>query len=158
MPRKSSKPANRSRSRSKQALPDWAGWAFAAFLILMVAVVVYMNTSKPRVTNNLPDQVPPEQAYSMILAGAVVIDIRPAGEFAAFQIPGSLSVPLDRLEQSVAGIPRGVNLIVVDFMGADAPRARDILLENGFNAVTAMQSGIEEWRLLGLPLLGTFPE
>ena len=158
MPRKSSKPAARSRSRSRQALPDWAGWAFAALLLLMVAVVVYMNTSKPQYTNSLADQVTPEQAYYMILDGAVVIDIRPAGEFAAWQIPGSLSVPLDRLEQNVAGVPRDVNLIVVDFMGVDAPRGRDILLRNGFHAVTAMQSGIEEWRLLGLPLLGTFPE
>jgi len=139
-------------------LPDWAGWTFAALLILMVAAVVYMNTRTPRYTNNLPDTVTPEQAYYLILDGAIVVDVRPFEQFLVWQIPGSLSVPLDRLEDNVAGIPRGVNLVVVDYMGYDAPRGRDILLAHGFDAVTAIEGGIEEWRLQHFPLLGTFPE
>jgi ArsR family transcriptional regulator len=87
-------------------------------------------------------------------AGAViVIDVRPADEFAAGHIRGALNIPLKELERRLAGLPRGQEIVaycrgpycVMAFEAVARLRAR------GFKA-RRLQDGFPEWKIAGLPV------
>jgi rhodanese-related sulfurtransferase/DNA-binding MarR family transcriptional regulator len=83
----------------------------------------------------------------------VVLDVRPADEFAAGHLPGAVSVPLEHLEQRLASLPRDAE-IVAYCRGPYcllAPRAVELLHERGFRA-RQLEDGFPEWRLAGLPV------
>src|SRR2546426_2245685 len=54
-----------------------------------------------------PEPVPIEELLKRARKGEVVVlDARPAGEFAAGHIPGALSVPVEKLQRRLAGAPQ----------------------------------------------------
>lgn len=84
---------------------------------------------------------------------AAVLDVRPAEEYAAGHIPGSISVPLAELEQRLGELPRDVE-VVAYCRGPYcvlAPEALTILRTNGIRA-RRLEEGFPEWRLAGLPV------
>jgi rhodanese-related sulfurtransferase/DNA-binding transcriptional ArsR family regulator len=84
---------------------------------------------------------------------AVVIDVRPAEEFAAGHIPGALSVPLAQLKARLAELPREGE-IVAYCRGPYcvlAPQAIEILRQAGYRA-RRLAEGLPEWRLANLPV------
>ena len=83
----------------------------------------------------------------------VILDVRPAEEFAAGHIPGALSVPLDRLDAALARLPRRAH-IVAYCRGpycVMAPQAVERLRAKGYKA-RRLADGMPEWRLAGLPV------
>ena len=83
----------------------------------------------------------------------VILDVRPAEEFAAGHIPGALSVPLDRLDENLARLPKR-RPIVAYCRGPYcvlAPVAVERLRSLGFRA-QRLEDGMPEWRLAGLPV------
>jgi rhodanese-related sulfurtransferase/DNA-binding transcriptional ArsR family regulator len=83
----------------------------------------------------------------------VVLDVRPADEFAAGHIPGALSIPLDQLDQYLGRLPRDVT-IVAYCRGPYcvlAPLAIEKLRTAGFDS-RRLADGLPEWRLAALPL------
>jgi rhodanese-related sulfurtransferase/DNA-binding transcriptional ArsR family regulator len=84
---------------------------------------------------------------------ALLIDVRPAEEFAAAHIPGALSVPLAELKARLPELPRKSE-IVAYCRGPYcvlAPQAIEILRRAGFRA-RRLEDGLPEWRLAGLPV------
>jgi rhodanese-related sulfurtransferase/DNA-binding transcriptional ArsR family regulator len=83
----------------------------------------------------------------------VILDVRPPEEFAAGHIPAALSVPLDRLDDALARLPRGAQIVaycrgpycVLAVQAVERLRAR------GFQA-RRLDGGMPEWRLAGLPV------
>ena len=85
--------------------------------------------------------------------GTLVIDVRPAEEYAAGHIPGALSVPLGELKGRIAQLPAAAE-IVAYCRGPYcvlAPQAIEILGRAGLKA-RRLQEGFPEWRLAGLPV------
>jgi rhodanese-related sulfurtransferase/DNA-binding transcriptional ArsR family regulator len=83
----------------------------------------------------------------------VILDVRPAGEFAAGHIPGALSVPLDQLDAALARLPKRTE-IVAYCRGPYcvlAPQAVERLRASGYRA-RRLADGLPEWRLAGLPV------
>lgn len=83
----------------------------------------------------------------------VILDVRPAEEFAAGHIPGALSVPLDQLDAALSRLPRRAR-IVAYCRGPYcvlAPQAVQRLRAEGFKA-HRLVDGMPEWRLAGLPV------
>ncbi|HLH70714.1 MAG TPA: metalloregulator ArsR/SmtB family transcription factor [Candidatus Dormibacteraeota bacterium] len=83
----------------------------------------------------------------------VVVDVRPAEEFAAGHIPGAISLPLDELRHRLVELPPGAE-IVAYCRGPYcvlAPQAVEILRRAGFRA-RRLADGLPEWRLAGLPV------
>lgn len=83
----------------------------------------------------------------------VILDVRPSTEFAAGHIPGALSVPLDRLDSTLARLPKRTQ-IVAYCRGpycVMAPQAVERLRAKGFKACR-LEEGMPEWRLAGLPV------
>lgn len=84
---------------------------------------------------------------------AVVIDVRPAEEWAAGHIPGALSVPLDDLMNRLDELPEGTE-IVAYCRGTNCVLAHDaarLLVAHGYHA-TRLIDGMLEWRLADLPV------
>ena len=85
---------------------------------------------------------------------AVVIDVRPAPEYAAGHLPGALHVPLEELAARLSELPPDRE-IVAYCRGQYCVLAHDavrVLAAHGRTARRAAQ-GILEWRLAGLPVV-----
>lgn len=85
--------------------------------------------------------------------GTLVIDVRPAEEYAAGHIPGALSVPLGELKGRITELPPATE-IVAYCRGPYcvlAPQAIEILRRAGLQA-RRLQEGFPEWQLAGLPV------
>jgi rhodanese-related sulfurtransferase/DNA-binding transcriptional ArsR family regulator len=83
----------------------------------------------------------------------IVLDLRPHSEYAAGHIPGAISIPLGDLEEQLAELPPGAD-IVAYCRGPYcvlAPRGVALLRRHGFHA-RRLEDGFPEWRLAGLPV------
>lgn len=83
----------------------------------------------------------------------VVLDVRPADEYAAGHLPGAMSVPVGELKRRLKEIPRGRE-IVACCRGPYCVYSYDaveILRPKGFN-IRRLQGGYLEWMAAGLPI------
>jgi rhodanese-related sulfurtransferase len=83
----------------------------------------------------------------------VVLDVRPAEEYAAGHLANAVSMPLDELERRLAELPKD-RPIVAYCRGPYcvlAVSAVETLRRHGFDAVRAPE-GVAEWRELGLKI------
>jgi rhodanese-related sulfurtransferase len=83
----------------------------------------------------------------------VVLDTRPAGEYAAGHIPGALSMPVDLLEKRLKELPRKKSYVAYcrGPYCIYADRAVEILKANGRHA-KRLREGFPDWRAAGLPV------
>ena len=83
----------------------------------------------------------------------VVLDTRPAGEYAAGHIPGALSMPVDDLEKRLKELPRKKSYVAYcrGPYCIYADRAVATLKANGRRA-KRLREGFPDWRAAGLPV------
>jgi rhodanese-related sulfurtransferase len=83
----------------------------------------------------------------------VVLDVRPAAEYAAGHIPGSVSIPIDRLADRLAELPDHAE-VVAYCRGPYCVFAHDAvrLLRSRGRLARRLAGGMPEWRLAGLPV------
>lgn len=100
------------------------------------------------------EQVSPSELLRRASSGEVVIlDVRPAAEYAAGHIPGAVSVPIAQLRERLAELPAGTE-IAAYCRGPYCVFAHDavrLLRANGRPA-RRLSGGMPEWRLAGLPV------
>lgn len=83
----------------------------------------------------------------------VVLDVRPAVEFAAGHLPHARSMPLDELKKRLAELPKDMP-VVAYCRGPFCLMARDavvLLRKRGYLALP-LSDGVAEWRAMGLPI------
>jgi rhodanese-related sulfurtransferase len=83
----------------------------------------------------------------------VVLDVRPAVEFAAGHIPGAVSIPVDELAERMSELPDAVE-VVAYCRGAYCVMAHEavrLLTAHGRRA-TRLADGMLEWRLAEHPV------
>jgi rhodanese-related sulfurtransferase/DNA-binding transcriptional ArsR family regulator len=81
----------------------------------------------------------------------VVLDVRPAAEYAAGHLPGAVSIPVEELRRRLAELPADRE-IVAYCRGpycAFAQEAVGLLREEGF-AARRLEDGLPEWQAAGL--------
>jgi rhodanese-related sulfurtransferase len=86
----------------------------------------------------------------------VVLDVRPAGEYAAGHLPEAVSIPVGELQRRLAEMPRDRE-IVAYCRGpycAFAHEAVTLLREEGFSA-RRLEDGLPEWKAAGLAVTCT---
>ncbi|MBT2363997.1 metalloregulator ArsR/SmtB family transcription factor [Streptomyces sp. ISL-10] len=100
------------------------------------------------------EEVDREDLLARAAAGEVVVlDVRPAEEYAAGHIPGALSIPVGELADRLAELPDDAE-VVAYCRGAYCVLAYDavrLLHEHGRKAVR-LTDGMLEWRLAELPV------
>jgi rhodanese-related sulfurtransferase len=87
-------------------------------------------------------------------AGEVlVLDVRPADEYASGHLPHARSLPVDELKKRLAELPKGTP-VVAYCRGPFCLMARDavaLLRQKGYHAIH-LTDGVAEWRAGGLPI------
>lgn len=84
---------------------------------------------------------------------ALVLDVRPAEEYAAGHVPGAISIPLEQLADRLAEIPTDTEIVAYCrgrycVLSYDAVR----LLQDSGHEAALLEDGILEWRRDGLPI------
>ncbi len=97
-----------------------------------------------------------EELLRRVAAGdVVVVDVRPAAEYAAGHIAGAISVPLDALEARLAELPPGREVVAYcrgPFCALGGPGV--VILRRHGRRARRLADGFPEWRLAGLPVVG----
>lgn len=101
------------------------------------------------------EEVPREELLRRAGTGAVVVlDVRPAEEYASGHIPGAVSIPVDEIAARLAELPTDAE-VVAYCRGAYCVFAHDavrLLLAQGRPA-RKLVDGLLEWRRAGLPVI-----
>jgi rhodanese-related sulfurtransferase len=125
----------------------------AVTALVIVLLVLWGNY---RTKNNTPSALPSEisvsEAYNKYQSGAFLLDVRTPEEWNEFHAPNTTLIPLDELPSRLSEIPRDKEIVVVCRSGNRSQQGRDILLNAGFQQVTSMQGGLNEWRASGYPV------
>ncbi|WQG59217.1 rhodanese-like domain-containing protein [Pseudomonas sp. RTB3] len=119
-----------------------------AFVVLLALLIAYEMSRGGRSlsTSELTSLVNKDEA--------VVVDIRPAKDFAAGHIVGALNIPQDKL---IARLPelekhKAKTIILVDAQGQHAGTHAREMLKLGFTAAK-LSGGIGSWKADNLPLV-----
>jgi rhodanese-related sulfurtransferase len=89
----------------------------------------------------------------------IIVDVRPASEFAAGHVDGAVNIPVAELADRINELPRAANIVAYCrgpycVMAASAVKQ---MRESGYDAVR-LAVGYPEWRDAGLPVAGVGPE
>src|SRR6202522_261617 len=96
----------------------------------------------------------PVVAEELASAGPpLLLDVRNPREWAAKHIQGSLNVPLNRLQERIAEIPRDRRIAVHCAGGYRSSIAASILQQYGITNLTEMAGGLAAWEAAQLPVL-----
>ncbi|MCE0487218.1 ArsR/SmtB family transcription factor [Ornithinimicrobium sediminis] len=95
----------------------------------------------------------PELLRRLQAGDVLLVDVRPAEEYAAGHIPGAVSIPFGSLQEALGGWPPGEEIITYCrgaycVMASDAVR---LLTDRGRTA-RRLKDGLLEWRLAGHPV------
>ena len=84
----------------------------------------------------------------------VILDARPASEYAAGHIPGAISIPVDDLSRRLKELPKGKEYVAYcrGPYCVYADRAVELLLAKGRRA-RRLKDGFPEWRAAGFPVV-----
>ncbi|MDH3943021.1 MAG: rhodanese-like domain-containing protein [Anaerolineae bacterium] len=118
--------------------------------ILMIAGIVLVIVLLGSIgLMNAPTQSAAEinvaQAYEMRADGAFILDVREPEEWNQHHIPGATLIPLGELASRVDELPSDQEIVVVCRSGNRSQTGRDILLNAGFESVTSMAGGVNDW-------------
>jgi rhodanese-related sulfurtransferase/DNA-binding HxlR family transcriptional regulator len=100
------------------------------------------------------EQIGRNELAERIAAGdVVVIDVRPAAEFAAGHIAGARSIPIDQLAANIRDLPAGVE-VVAYCRGPYCVFADDAvrLLRRRGRAARRLEDGFPDWQRADLPV------
>ena len=83
----------------------------------------------------------------------VILDTRPASEYAAGHIAGAISVPVDELQERLRQLPKGKEYVAYcrGPYCVYADRAVEVLRASGRQA-RRLLDGFPEWKAAGLPI------
>jgi phage shock protein E len=98
-------------------------------LVYILAAAVVLWLAAPRL---LGRRAPPALVAAKLAAGALVVDVRTAGEFAAGAYPKAKNIPVDQLPARLGGLPKDKSIVVYCASGARSARAAGLLKRAGF--------------------------
>ncbi len=88
-------------------------------------------------------------AARLLAGGAMLLDVREAGEWAAGHVPGARHMPLRVLPDLVAHLPRDRKIVVVCRSGRRSAHGTTLLRRAGLDAVN-LRGGMQAWAAAGL--------
>lgn len=122
-------------------------------VLIIVALIIYLLLQMGGRNNTvLASTVSVNEAYQMVQDGALVLDVRTVEEWNEFHVTNSMFIPLDQLPARLNEVPRDRQIVVVCRSGNRSQQGRDILRNAGFEQVTSMTGGLNEWRASGFPV------
>jgi len=141
---KSSSPKKRAGKASNSL---WI-WSLLGLLVITLGGF-FIFQQRNAATASFPQEISVAQAAAKRQAGAFILDVRQPEEWADAHIPGSTLIPLGELENRMNELPQNKEIVVVCRSGNRSAQGRDILKQAGFNQVTSMAGGLNEWKAVG---------
>jgi rhodanese-related sulfurtransferase len=126
--------------------------AVVALVIVLLALWGNNRAGRNHTAAGLPPEISVSEAYAKYQSGAFLLDVRTQEEWNDFHAPNTTLIPLDQLPSRLNELPRDKEIVVVCRSGNRSQQGRDILLKAGFQQVTSMQGGLNEWRASGYPV------
>lgn len=104
-----------------------------------------------RPLSRIPQIEPRDLAGPGQNAAPLVIDVRYDGEWSEGHLPGALHIPLGRLSDRLAEVPRDRPLVTHCRAGSRSAIAASLLRRAGFQDVSNLTGGYDAWLGAGLP-------
>lgn len=105
------------------------------------------------------DQIEASQLLDRQRRGEVVLDVRAGSEFRAGHIPGAAHIPLGRLPEDAASLPKDAAIVVHCQSGNRSVVALSVLRKLGFSQVVNFPAGFSGYQRQGLPVeTGAVPD
>lgn len=101
------------------------------------------------ITNRVVDV---REAYQLHQQDVYTLDVRTPEEFQDGHIPGAASIPLEELAFRTGELPEGEPILIYCRSGNRSQQALDLLESVGFQGLTSLDGGINEWAGAGYPL------
>ncbi|MEY5052471.1 MAG: Thiosulfate sulfurtransferase PspE precursor [Bacteroidota bacterium] len=105
-----------------KAIPKTLTYALIAFFMFGIFKTLFSQGDSEGLRNALQKK-------------ALLVDVRTPGEFASGSVPGSVNIPLDRVEQSLSRFKGHETVVVFCRSGMRSSQALDILQRNGIKEV-----------------------
>lgn len=139
----------KSQRKAKQQSNSNLLWiGLGAILVVLIGAFIF-KPGNTATAGKLPFEISVSDAASMRDAGAFVLDVREPDEWNESHIPGATLIPLGELASRVNEVPQDQEIVVVCRSGNRSQQGRDILLAAGFEQVTSMAGGINQWKAAG---------
>jgi rhodanese-related sulfurtransferase len=125
-------------------------WLVAATAAVLVLVIVFETRAR---TEGLA-AVSPQDAIRLMNRGAVVIDLRPAEQFAAGHLAGARRMDQGQIQKAGDTLKKYKQkpLIIYDESGSAGTSAARQLKAQGFEHALNLRGGLAAWRSDNLPL------
>jgi phage shock protein E len=149
---RSSRPGRQTR-KSKIKVPTlfanrwiWYVLGGIALLAILAGATWVIMRDRPAAVG---EQISAQEAFQKYENGAYFLDVRSSQEFQDIHIPNSTLIPLDELKGRLDELPRDREIVVVCLSGKRSLEGRKILAEAGFDNVSCIRGGIQEWQSAG---------
>ena len=97
------------------------------------------------------DRIDPEEARRRVDAGALLVDVREADEFAQARVPGATLIPLSEFAARYAELPEGREIVLMCAAGVRSANAAAFVTRFGYR-VSNLEGGIQAWHAAVLPV------
>lgn len=99
------------------------------------------------------EEIYPTDVQVAVAEGALFIDVREPYEIdeAAYDITGTLEIPLGEIQERMNEIPKNIPVIIGCKSGGRSMNACMFLKMQGYDNIVNMQGGIMSWMDNGLP-------
>ncbi len=125
-------------------------WLVAATVVVLVLVIVFEMRARAESFS----AVSPQDAIRMMNRGAVIIDLRPAEQYAAGHLCGARRMDGEQILKAGETLKKYLQkpLIVYDESGSLGTSAARQLKSQGFTQAFNLRGGLSAWRSDNLPL------
>lgn len=120
---------------------------------ILAAVFANPSPSAGTETASLPSEISVQEAHDYYQDGTLILDVRTPAEWVEGHIPDATLIPLDELPNRLSELPADEEIVVICRSGNRSAQARDILLGAGFEAVTSVAGGMNQWSANGFPVV-----
>lgn len=120
--------------------------------LILIAVIFGVVTQNTKDTvSALPLEISVQEAYQNFEDDVFILDVRTLEEWNDGHVPGATLIPLNELEARLSELPQNEDIVIICRSGNRSAAARDILLSAGFDSVTSVAGGFNEWMANGYP-------
>jgi rhodanese-related sulfurtransferase len=142
--------AARRKAQQQKKGNQYILWVVLALVGLGLGVV-WLMSGNTTTASSMPPEISVEEAVAKQQAGAFLLDVREPSEWNDAHIAGATLIPLGELQSRVNELPKDQEIVVVCRSGNRSAQGRDILLNAGFDQVTSMAGGLNQWKAAGYP-------
>lgn len=146
----SKKKASQRKAQQKSNQNQNSVWVVAVIILVVIVGAFIFKPGSTTAGEALPQEISVAEASTMRDSGAFILDVRQPEEWNESHIPGATLIPLGELASRVNEIPKDQEVVVVCRSGNRSQQGRSILLSAGFEQVTSMAGGINQWSAAGL--------